>query len=287
MAGDCSKAHASGPGRGPKTAPSAAVAGALLGAALILACDVARSAGETAQAGGQAAADPRAEEVRAAPPATSPDCGANRVCAAIRAIGPAVERLAARTKPLHWECKRACLYYALAGQRLLAAQGIRSTLYFGDALYAPGTRACHSISPHAWLQTAGYFIDYATLPRSGAVTVLAAERVAHSPAEVEPGRTAVLAVPERPSPRLEAFLRYHDKRFAFLSQRPSMGLSGPRFDPRRNFTRPVRPRAGAGDLIWLLRARKTNRLPSAEAVERQCPGLSYHLNTDKPGAIHR
>lgn len=220
MARTCGTSRASAKGRVAKTGRAAARAAALLGAALILACDAACGGEDIAWDAAQAGADPRAAGAHIDASAAFPSCSADRVCAAVRAIGPAVERLAARTKPLHWERRHACLYYALAGQRLLAGQGIRSTLYFGDVLYAPGTRACHAIRPHAWLQTAGYFIDYATLPRSGEVTVLAAARVAHSPTEVEPGRTAVLAVPQRTSPRLEAFLRYHAKRFAFALQWP-------------------------------------------------------------------
>jgi hypothetical protein len=131
----------------------------------------------------------------------------------IEALAPAVQGSVDRTRPRHWPIKRACLYYALAGQALLAWHGVSSQLRVGDVVYAPGTARAYPISPHAWLESGGAFIDYATLPRWGRVTVIPAEGVAAEPSRVVPGVTQVLAVGAIPDPQLEHYLNHHARCF--------------------------------------------------------------------------
>jgi hypothetical protein len=194
------------------------VAAASMAAALLLGCTCALADAGAVHGADRRAGDPLAHTGAAATaPEAGDACADDAVGASARALGPAVEQLAVRTKPVHWPRKRACLYYALAGQSLLAAYGIPSALYVGDVIYAPGTRLCHPIEPHAWLRTATHFVDFATLPRWGRVTVLPAARIAGAYADVVPGRSAVLTLPHASNPRLNAYLRYHAKRFADMA----------------------------------------------------------------------
>jgi len=131
----------------------------------------------------------------------------------ISALASDVERIVAHSKPTDWEFRRACLYYAFAGQYLLARQGIAATLWVGTVVYDPQTPADHLISPHAWLETATHFIDYSTLPRWGNVKVIPHNRVATDQSEVVPGATQVLALHRAEDPGLIAYLSVHRARF--------------------------------------------------------------------------
>jgi len=138
----------------------------------------------------------------------------------LTALAPVVEQAAARTRPATWPLKRACLYYALAGQYLLARAGIDTTLHIGTVIYDPQTPAAHRISPHAWLETAHHFVDYATLPRRGQVTVIGLGQVAADEADVMPGQTRVLALGEPDNPQLHAYVAVHRARFLRLMLQP-------------------------------------------------------------------
>jgi hypothetical protein len=132
------------------------------------------------------------------------------------AIAADVEQAAARTRPPSWPLKRACLYYALAGQHLLARRGIDAALRIGTVVYDPGTTAAHRISPHAWLETASHLVDYAMLPRRGRPTLVPLGQVARDTAGVVPGRTRVLALTDPDNRQLRAYLAVHRARFARL-----------------------------------------------------------------------
>ena len=131
----------------------------------------------------------------------------------VTSLASDVERLVERTKPNDWALRRACLYYAFAGQHLLAQQGIPASVWVGAVVYAPGTAASHQIWPHAWLETATHFIDYAALPRWGAVKFIPRHLVARTPAEVRPGRTRVLALRRIEDLDLVTYLTFHRERF--------------------------------------------------------------------------
>lgn len=131
----------------------------------------------------------------------------------VASLAPKVERLVERTKPADWALRRACLYYAFAGQYLLAGQGIAASLWIGAVAYDPGTAISHQIWPHAWLETATHFIDYSALPRWGTVKVIPRALVARGPAEVRPGSTRVLAVQRSVDSDLGAYLAFHRERF--------------------------------------------------------------------------
>ncbi|WP_295882952.1 lasso peptide biosynthesis protein [uncultured Thiohalocapsa sp.] len=128
-------------------------------------------------------------------------------------LAPAVEDQVALTRPQHWPMKRACLYYALAGQALLAEHGIPARLRVGRVVYRPGSDAAHAIAPHVWLETPAAFIDYATLPRWGRVSVIPRALVAAAPAQVVAGRTPVLAVAAPADAALVRWLSHHARRF--------------------------------------------------------------------------
>lgn len=130
-----------------------------------------------------------------------------------RALADQVESIAAGTRPRNWPLRHACLYYALAGQALLARYGIASELRIGNIDYRPGTGLHHPISPHVWLETETHFIDYAALPRWGRVEVIPRALVAETSGQVRPGATPVLAAPLRPDAALAQFLRHHERRF--------------------------------------------------------------------------
>jgi hypothetical protein len=133
--------------------------------------------------------------------------------ALIHALAPEVEALVERTKPASWVARYACLYYALAGRRLLAQHGIAAKLVTGAVIYDPRTPRRHSIRPHAWLETGSYLIDYATLPRLGVVKVIPLDRAVRRARDVRPGITRVLA-PQRPrDPDHLRYLARHSARF--------------------------------------------------------------------------
>jgi len=131
----------------------------------------------------------------------------------IASLAFAVERLVERSKPAEWALRRSCLYYAFAGQHLLARQGISASLWVGAVVYDPGTAASHQIWPHAWLETATHFIDFSALPRWGTVKVIPRHLVAWGPWEVRPGTTRVLALPRVEDLQVVAYLAFHRQRF--------------------------------------------------------------------------
>lgn len=131
----------------------------------------------------------------------------------VYALGAAVEALASTTRPQHWPMKRACLYYALAGQALLAKHGIPAMLRVGQVEYRPGAVAAYPIAPHAWLETGAHVIDYAMLPRWGRVAVIPRDLVATDPLSVLPGVTQLLAMRDRPTKPLGLYLNHHYRRF--------------------------------------------------------------------------
>lgn len=131
----------------------------------------------------------------------------------VESLGEAVEDLAAGARPLEWPRLYSCLYYALAGQHLLAGEGIPTRLVLGTVVYGPYIAGQHGINPHIWLETATHLIDYATLPRWGEVSVIPMERVARSAREVTPGLTRILILPRRASPQERHFITIHRSQF--------------------------------------------------------------------------
>lgn len=134
----------------------------------------------------------------------------------IRALSASVEALVASSRPPHWPLRRSCFYYALAGQALLARHGISACLHVGQVSYFPGTAHAHPIAPHAWLATEIGFIDYATLPRWGRVTVIPHALVATDPSLVMPGVTQVLTLSAGPDDPLTWCLQDHYRRFSLF-----------------------------------------------------------------------
>lgn len=131
----------------------------------------------------------------------------------VTSLAEPVESLVAATRPLEWPELHACLYYALAGQHLLAEKGIATRLVQGTVVYGPYTAGQHEINPHMWLETATHVIDYATLPRWGEVSFIPRSLVALSAREVEPGLTRVLVLARRGSRAERHFIRMHRARF--------------------------------------------------------------------------
>lgn len=146
-----------------------------------------------------------AADVEGAQAGTDPD--------GIASLASAVEGLVERSKPAEWALRRSCLYYAFAGQHLLARQGISASVWVGAVVYDPGTAASHQIWPHAWLETATHFIDFSALPRWGTVKVIPRHLVARGPWEVRPGATRVLALPRVEDLQVVAYLTFHRQRF--------------------------------------------------------------------------
>jgi hypothetical protein len=131
----------------------------------------------------------------------------------IQSLREAVAAAAAATRPRHWPLRHACLYYAMAGQTLLARHGIPATLRVGRVVYRPGSPTAHPINPHVWLDTGTHFVDYALLPRCNEVAVVPAGLVATHPAQVVPGVTPVLAITTDHEASMELYLRHHYRRF--------------------------------------------------------------------------
>jgi hypothetical protein len=131
----------------------------------------------------------------------------------IQGLSDAVAATAAATRPRHWPLRHACLYYALAGQALLARHGIAATLRVGRVVYRPGTPGAHPIAPHVWLDTGSHLVDYAMLPRRGEVAIVPADLVARRPSQVVPGVTRVLTSTADHDERLGRYLRHHYQRF--------------------------------------------------------------------------
>lgn len=128
-------------------------------------------------------------------------------------LGDRVEAMVAKTRPLEWPELHACLYYALAGQRLLAEAGISTRLVQGTVVYGPYIAGQHKINPHIWLETATHIIDYATLPRWGEVSVIPRSLAARNARAVTPGLTRILAWPRPRSAPEQRFIMMHRARF--------------------------------------------------------------------------
>jgi hypothetical protein len=163
--------------------------------------------------------------------AAMPLAGAARAPAAtIRALSDAVAARAAATRPQHWPLRHACLYYALAGQALLARHGIPARLRVGRVVYRPGTPTAHPIDPHVWLETGNHLVDYAMLPRRGEVAIVPIGLVATHPSQAVPGVTQVLAIAADHNESLALYLRHHYRRFralARLAQTQPLGRPAP------------------------------------------------------------
>jgi hypothetical protein len=143
----------------------------------------------------------------------------------VTALTPQIESLAARTRPADWALLRSCLYYALAGQYLLARQGVATRLESGAVMYDPSTPRRHGIHPHVWLVSRTHFIDCATLPRWGVVTVIPLSLVARHPVDVIPGVTRVLIVGRRSDPEYLDYLDDHRARFADALRRQGLTVT--------------------------------------------------------------
>ncbi len=132
----------------------------------------------------------------------------------VNALALDIEMLAAQTRPAEWEMLHSCIYYPLAGQYLLAWQGVVTRLEAGSILYDPQTPLRHGIDPHIWLESPTHLIDCANLPRRGEVSVIPMSLVARHDSEVVPGVTRVLIVDRYRYPEYLAYLAGHRNRFA-------------------------------------------------------------------------
>ena len=132
----------------------------------------------------------------------------------VNALALDIEILAAHTRPVEWELQHACIYYALAGQYLLARHGVATRLEAGAIQYDPHTPMRHGIDPHIWLESPTHLIDCATLQRWGEISVIPLSLVARHPAEVMPGVTRILIVDRYRDPAYLDYLAGHRDRFA-------------------------------------------------------------------------
>lgn len=128
-------------------------------------------------------------------------------------LAPGIEELTERTAPPDWELLHACLYYALAGQYLLARSGISTRLEGGVVVYAPSTPLHHRIKPHVWLETAAHFIDCSALPRWGYIVVIPMQQVALNPASIAPSTTRLLILKQRDDAEFNDYVATHRARF--------------------------------------------------------------------------
>jgi hypothetical protein len=128
-------------------------------------------------------------------------------------LAPAIEALTERTTPANWELLHACLYYALAGQYILACRGIPARLKGGAVLYYPDTPLRHDIKPHVWLETGTHFIDCSALPRWGYIAVIPLQQVTRNLASDIPEMTRLLILEERNDPEFLDYVARHRARF--------------------------------------------------------------------------
>jgi len=136
-----------------------------------------------------------------------------RLITLMNRLAPAIEALTERTTPSDWELLHACLYYALAGQYILALRGIPARLKGGAVLYYPDTPLRHDIKPHVWLETDAHFIDCSALPRWGYIAVIPLQQVARNLASVIPEMTRLLILEERNDPEFQDYVAWHRARF--------------------------------------------------------------------------
>jgi hypothetical protein len=128
-------------------------------------------------------------------------------------LAPTIEVLTERTTPANWELLHACVYYALAGQYILARLGIAARIKGGAVLYYPDTPLHHRIKPHVWLETDTHFIDCSALPRWGYIAAIPLQQVARNPASVIPKMTRLLILEERNDPVFLDHVATHRARF--------------------------------------------------------------------------
>jgi hypothetical protein len=137
-------------------------------------------------------------------------------------LAPEIDALVETSKPVLWPKRRACLYYALAGQRLLARHGIAAAIRTGTVVYSPLTTARHSIHPHFWLETPTHFIDFSTFPRWGKASVAPLDRIARHRRELLPGIALILAAPMPCNLQCETFVGRHRLSFESNLGRPHL-----------------------------------------------------------------
>lgn len=128
-------------------------------------------------------------------------------------LAPEVQALTERAIPPGWQLLHGCLYYALAGQYLLARYGISTRLKGGTVVYFPTSPRHHRIKPHVWLETASHYIDFSALPRWGYVVVLPLRTVARNSASIQSGLTEVLILEECNDAEFEDYVSWHRARF--------------------------------------------------------------------------
>jgi hypothetical protein len=121
---------------------------------------------------------------------------------------PATYKMPASRERLH-----ARVYYARAGEYILARRDIRTRLKGGAVLYYPDTPLHHNIKPHAWLETGMDFIDCPALPRWGYIAVIPLQQVARNPESVIPEMTRMLIQEERNDPQFPDHVTTHRARF--------------------------------------------------------------------------
>ena len=142
-----------------------------------------------------------------------PSVYTRQLTALMNRLAPAIEALTERTTPANWELLHACIYYALAGQYILARRGILTRLKGGAVLYYPDTPLHHDIKPHVWLETGTHFIDCSALPRWGFIAVIPLQQVARDPASIIPEMTRLLILEERYDPEFLDHAATHRARF--------------------------------------------------------------------------
>lgn len=145
--------------------------------------------------------------------AACPDASTPYLRRLLERLAPEIDTLTERTVPVEWQLLHACLYYALAGQYLLARYGVGSRLKGGAVVYFPTSPLHHRIKPHVWLETAGHYIDCAALPRRGYIVVLPLRQVAQDAAAIVPALTEVLILEERNDPEFIDYVARHRTRF--------------------------------------------------------------------------
>lgn len=145
--------------------------------------------------------------------AAGPDAQTRYLIAVMERLAPGIEALTERALPRDWELLHGCLYYALAGQYLLARHGISTRLEGGTVVYFPTSPLHHRIKPHVWLDTTSHYIDCSALPRWGFIVVLPLRQVAPDSASILPGLTEVLILEKRDDSEFDDYVAGHRARF--------------------------------------------------------------------------
>jgi hypothetical protein len=145
--------------------------------------------------------------------AAGPDAQTRYLIAVTERLAPGIEALTERAMPRDWQLLHGCLYYALAGQYLLARHGINTRLEGGTVVYFPTSPLHHRIRPHVWLETTTHYIDCSALPRWGFIVVLPLREVARDAASIVPELTEVLILEKRDDPEFDDYVAGHRARF--------------------------------------------------------------------------